>query len=97
MLVLFYQDDTEIEIIRLTIDSGTGSPIPVLVRRSNMANADRAVHLLFIDADLSFQSNGVLDISACFETEKLYLHFLGHQNGTELQLYRFAGSPRFRA
>jgi hypothetical protein len=78
------------------VDGGISSPIPVIVRRSNIAKANQAVHFLFNDADLSFQpSKEFLDPSACPEgvkaTEKLFLHFLGHQSGKELQLCRLAG------
>ena len=79
------------KIVTLRIDCGSGSPIPILIRQSNIVNADRAVHLLLSDSDLSFQSVGFLD-SGCFETENFFLHFLGHQTGKELQLFRFAGS-----
>lgn len=83
-------------IVRLVIDSGTGSPIPVIVRRSNIAKASLAVHLLFNDADLSFRASK--DPSACLEgveanfgPENLFLHFLGHQSGKDLHLCRLAG------
>ena len=81
------------ETVRLMIDGGTGSLIPVIVRRSNIAKANQAVQFLFNDADLSFlPRKESLDSSACLEaTEKLFLHFLGHQSGNELHLCRLAG------
>ena len=82
------------EVVRLMIDGGTGSPIPVIVRTSNIAKANQAVHVLFNDAELAFWPSKE-DPSACLNgveaTEKLLLHFLGHQSGKELQLCRLAG------
>jgi hypothetical protein len=74
------------------IDSGNGSPIPVIVRASNIVKANQAVYLLFNDADLSWEFR---DPSACLEgvgvegleaTKFFILHFLGHQSGKELKL-----------
>jgi|GEM_PF-5800313 len=84
------------EVVRLMIDSGNGSPIPVIVRTSNIAKANQALHYLFNDADLSFRPcKDFMDPSACLEgveaTKILVLHFFGHQSGKELKLSRLAG------
>ncbi len=84
------------EAVRLMIGSCNGSPIPVIVRTSNIAKANQAVHYLFNDADLSFRPcKEFMDPSACLEeveaTGFFFLHFFEHQSGKELKLSRLAG------
>ncbi len=90
---MFFQDKEEKEIIKLDIDRGTSTTIPVLVQQSKLEDARRAVHFFFQGEDLSLIPNAqpCIKDQTCHQSKKFILHFLGHQSGQELHIYRLCG------